>query len=315
MFRSIASSTSKAYSSAFNAWAKFCAESPQGSIHPLYPTEESLCFFLAWAFHRNLSHDTTRKYLYGIRAILLGEGFTFPAYSDMPILEKVLRGWKKRSYASSRKPRLPVTVAMLVTMHPLFSNLRYERMIWAALCTGVYGLFRTGEITALHGRSSRYPLIKHLTKVSSSQYRLHLPSSKTDPFSLGVDVILSANGTVTCPIAAIDAMLADRPNARPDEALFYYDQRPLSRKLLLQSMRFYLSAAGFNPDSYSGHSLRKGGAQSLYEAGVHPTDIQTLGRWKSISFKLYISMTAVMHARFSAIMAATKLSDPNDLSL
>ncbi len=45
---------------------------------------------------------------------------------------------------------------------------------------------------------------------------------------------------------------------------------PLSRGTFLSCLRQALGSAGLNPAAYSGHSnLRKGGAQSLFDAGGH----------------------------------------------
>ena len=164
MAEAIANSTTKAYTSAFRSWSRFCTETHGISCDPLVPDEESLTFFAAHCKsreHRPLTHGTVHKYFYGIRSILLGEGYTFCSFAEMPKLEAFMRGWKKSTYATRRKPRLPITVAMLHLLLPFVEDSPAGRVIWAAMCTGVYGLFRSGELSAKSARAKAYPRISH----------------------------------------------------------------------------------------------------------------------------------------------------------
>ena len=64
-----------------------------------------------------------------------------------------------------------------------------------------------------------------------------------------------------------------------------------------------LKACGFPAHLFSGHSFRKGGAQSLADAGVAPHVIKTMGRWASWCFALYIAMTRESMQDISRTMA------------
>ena len=144
---------------------------------------------------------------------------------------------------------------------------------------------------------------------ADDHFRVFLPASKTDVFRLGVHVHLTANESDTCPIAALSAMLEDRSDDMTAESpLFQLEGAPMTRTSLLRGMKVLLLAAGLDPAKYSGHSLRKGGAQSLYDAGVATSDIQTLGRWRSAAFRLYISMTLEVHKRYSELLSLAKPS-------
>ena len=70
--------------------------------------------------------------------------------------------------------------------------------------------------------------------------------------------------------------------------LFYLDDKPLSRDVMIYMTRAVLSNLGYNAALYSGHSYRRGGATSLAERGIPYDMIQLMGRWKSDSYKLYI---------------------------
>jgi hypothetical protein len=307
----IATSTAKSYLAAFNSWTEFCSL-PGVRADPFAPTEESLCFYAAWANSRGgpLSHASTQKYLYGIRSVLMSQGITFPSFHDMPLLERLMKGWKKSQYAGRSKPRLPVTVEILKKMMPKVEFIsKQHRLLWAMLCTGVYGLFRSGELAPESKTTKGFLRLRDLSRDSKGHYRIFLAASKTDIWRVGVHVHILANGSSTCPVRALDAMLKNRDTTDLDAPLFSFDGiHPVTRTQLLKGMKIWLDKAGLNPDHYSGHSLRKGGAQSLYEAGVSDSQIMILGRWRSACFKLYVQLTEDIRSNISSLMANAKHS-------
>ena len=49
-----------------------------------------------------------------------------------------------------------------------------------------------------------------------------------------------------------------------------------------------MAAIGENSTHFGTHSLRIGGATSLFAAGADPTVIRTMGRWSSDIYRLYV---------------------------
>ena len=104
-------------------------------------------------------------------------------------------------------------------------------------------------------------------------------------------------------------MLKDRDLSKPDAPLFSVDgTTPLTRTQLLKGMKILLDKAGLEPSRYSGHSLRKGGAQTLYEAGIPDSQIMILERWRSACFKLYVALTDDIRSLISSKMAKAQHS-------
>ena len=52
-----------------------------------------------------------------------------------------------------------------------------------------------------------------------------------------------------------------------------------------------LRTAGINPEGFSGHSFRRGAANSALQAGISRPDIMKMGRWKSDAMDHYFSST------------------------
>jgi len=155
----------------------------------------------------------------------------------------------------------------------------------------------------------RYPRVRNLKSFSASHAGLVLEVSKTDPFRMSVTVHLTKTNHPVCAVTALADMLKSRSHIHPDDPLFRLPMgRPVTRDWFITKMRKYLSLIGEDQSSYNGHSLRKGGAQSLYDAGVPDGDIRVLGRWHSWAFRLYFKLTVEAIQSKLALMVRSKPS-------
>ena len=55
-------------------------------------------------------------------------------------------------------------------------------------------------------------------------------------------------------------------------------------------LKYLLKCIGLNPDLWSGHSFRRGGASLLYKLGIDPLTIQAVGDWSSDTFLRYLDV-------------------------
>ena len=184
-------------------------------------------------------------------------------------------------------------------------------MLWAAACVGFFGFLRAGEFTSpslnafdpeVHLCLSDVALDSH---TSPSMVRLRIKQSKTDPFRLGVDVFLGSTGGNICPVQAIIRCIAVRsPNPGP---LFVTQVgSPLTRAMLVTHLHAALQQAGIPSSQYSGHSFRIGAATTAARNGMEDSLIQTLGRWKSEAYKIYIRIPRQDLAAASATLLSRK---------
>jgi hypothetical protein len=180
----------------------------------------------------------------------------------MPHLERQLIGYRRIRH-TVRRTQKPLTPHILNRLHRHVGTGSDDIVMWAALTCGVYGLFRTGELTTT---SCSEP---HLQRSACSlegagHYRLHLDASETDIFRQGANVHIMANGSTLCPASALAALLALRPSTPPSDPLFRLSNgRALTRDRLIAFMHRLLTSAAISPVGYSGHSMRRGGAQAL----------------------------------------------------
>ena len=169
-------------------------------------------------------------------------------------------------------------------------------MLWAACCLCYFGFLRSGEITV--PSKSSYNSGEHLdfqdvavdSVACPSMLKVRIKASKTDPFQQGVDIFIGKMYNKLCPVAAMLSYLAKRGNH--EGMLFHYeDKKLLLRDRFVASVREALTTAGVDCNSYLGHSFCIGAATAAGKCGLPPAIIQTLGRWESSSYLLYIRLS------------------------
>lgn len=279
--------TRASYLSGFNALTDFVATA-DGTVDIYDPIifQQELFWvgFVAWlADHRRIRMLSGRHYLYGIQTLLLEAGCHVSIFR-FKLVRRALKAWGRREGPSDTRPKVPITVAVLRSAASHFNLSDHkDRVIWAMACLAVYGLLRCGEFTVDPFDHRRYPVFSDWSTDSDGAVgRFRLGSSKTDVFFQGTFIYVAHNGSVTCPISALSSMIRFAPfRWSAGTPLFTYEGfKPLTRTMFLSAFK---SRAAFtvNPRSFSGHSFRKGGAQSLYDAGVPLDYIRDIGRWKS----------------------------------
>ena len=136
-----------------------------------------------------------------------------------------------------------------------------------------FGFFRSGELTSPSERSFDPDANLSFRDVAvdnrdhPTAVRVHLKSSKTDPFRTGVDVYVGKTGNELCPVSAMVHYLSRRGGA--DGPLFLHsDGKFLSRESLVTEIRTALSKSSLDASKYSGHSFRSGAATTALETGM-----------------------------------------------
>ena len=216
----------------------------------------------------------------------------------MPRLQQILRGVKVEWGKQEKAPCswLPITPAILrkikhiwINGVPSFNSV----MLWAAALVTVFSFCRSGEVTVED--ESKYDAKTHLSWAdvavdnidSPSLISLNIKYSKTDQRRVGIPVVLGKTGDDLCPVSALLQYLSRRGSKAG--ALFQWENgTPLSETKFVEATRQALSAAQLPAKDYAGHSFRIGAATTAAMSDLEDSTIQTLGRWKSSSYQLYI---------------------------
>ncbi len=147
--------------------------------------------------------SSVKSYLAAIRYTQITLGLGDPHISEWPRLSYVVRGMKKRTAHYARRPRLPITPAILRQLRSAWEKLANplnRNMLWAAACMCFFGFLRSGEVVVPSAKAFD-PAI-HLcrgdvrvdSRDSPSYLEVSIKASKTDVFRKGVTVVLGRTG-------------------------------------------------------------------------------------------------------------------------
>ena len=158
-------------------------------------------------------------------------------------------------------------------------------MLKAASLIAFFGLLRASEYLASHQTHfdpSATLLVKDISfSKNHSHIIVHIKKSKTDPFRVGCNISIWANNGRRCPVTALRWYQLQYPHTGP--VFTFRDGSYLTRHQFSQIIQQCIPNINLNT-----HSFRIGGASTAYAAGVPETTIQTLGRWSSDAYRLYI---------------------------
>ena len=132
--------------------------------------------------------------------------------------------------------------------------------------------------------------------------QVNIKASKTDPFRKGVAIHIGRTNNDLCPVSALAAYITIRGS---NEGPFFLlqNQAPLTRERFVKITRDKLTAAGVDASHYSRHSFRIGAATTASAYGVEDSLIQTLGRWKSVAYLLYVRVPREKLASLFTVLA------------
>ena len=306
----LAKATHKTYRCAERRYLSFCSKF---SVKPFPATETSLCYYAACLGQEGLTHSTIKTYLSGVRQLQISHGFPDPKVQSMPQLQQIIKGVHVELGKAGRtpRPRLPISPAILKRIEAVWQNEGVSwktAMLWAASTLAFFGFCRSGEITV--PSEKEFDPSAHLTfsdvlvdkEKAPSMIFVKLKKTKTDPYRVGVTITIGATGDSLCPVAAMLFYLKRR-GSREGPLFQWPDGIPLTRDRFVVEVRAALDRANLPAKDFAGHSFRIGAATMAATNGLEDSLIQTLGRWKSTAFLLYIKLDPRQLARISSVLS------------
>ena len=103
--------------------------------------------------------------------------------------------------------------------------------------------------------------------------------------------LLAYPSSIFCPVQAYKRMCYLNRCSSNDAAFSYIKHGksvPITYSQFQKRLRELICKIGLNPNLFSSHSFRRGGATLASRAGVSPNSIQLMGDWKSDCYKKYI---------------------------
>jgi integrase len=252
-----ADSTKLSYRSAFSNFFKFADEFKLSSDPISFANVASQhvwVAFLLWLRRRNVKYDSARKYLSAIRSVLKSYGIDIP-FPEMALLDSVRKGWRRGEGPPAKKSP--------IRRDQVDAIFEADKTIFAtATLIGFEALARLGELINLRWRN---------VDVRAEIVLLHLERAKTDPF--GVEGQFLSVSRLTWE-KAMKRMKSGKSSSR----VFPFTKTQFSKWIAQHGL--------------TGHSLRRGGGQFMYDRGFPLEQIKQKGRWRSNAVFRYLDMSS-----------------------
>lgn len=272
------------YKSGFKSFAQFCV---LFNIE-LNPSVQNLCDYVSFA-SRSISPRSVRAYLVGIHHIFKLE---FPSI-QCHTLHQDVKDTMKSCIKQWPKPvvrKNPISLDQIQSVVSKSLGSHDDRLFLAMLGIGFGGLHRLGEITipdsAYLYNEKKIILRSSLQFLSCHKFiQYHLPHSKSDSVFIGAPIIIqSFENASACPVMLLKSYLRsrDRLFIAAQELFITSSGSPPSRKWFLSRFHQHFDK------TFSGHSLRSGGATALAQAGATLDFIKSAGRWSSEALLIYV---------------------------
>jgi hypothetical protein len=232
--------------------------------------------------------------LHAIRFYHQAKDAPFPTTFD---LESTLQGLK-RKLSGAPNQALPINPEILRKM---FSKLDMEKTkdlaLWCSYLVTFFCLFRKSNSVP---KSSE---LKDDEKVlTRSHFRFNEVSrvvlvmvdfSKVNQFG-NRDLVIPApsNEDPALDLYRHLRALFTRVDVSPSSPAFSFSKQGfVTYSTFTTALKKLLKQSGYNPDKYSGHSFRRGGATFLHSIGGSILQIQACGDWSSLCFTRYLHLT------------------------
>jgi integrase len=186
-----------------------------------------------------------------------------PNPTQSELVKAVLRGIKRNSGRPQKQAKALLRDDLLTVLDSIGGDLKDARDK-ALLLLGFAGGFRRSELAGLD--------VEDIEPVRQGII-IHLRRSKTDQDGTGRKIGVPLGRTRHCPVSAVEEWrtrsgIAEGALFRPVDRHGVVSSQRLSGEAVSLVIKERVSAAGFDPSGYSGHSLRAGLATSAAQSGA-----------------------------------------------
>jgi hypothetical protein len=237
---------------------------------------------------RAVKADTLDSYLSAIRSVHIDYGMPLDVFQS-PWLRRIIDGRRRIEPPKEHKQAIAISPQVLaeITTTPAAATSIEGLTFDTAAKVAFAGMLRLGEFTVNKKIKKETFQYTRLTRsdITFSADRTHailrLKRSKTDTKHEGVDIVLPATGTATCPYAALRELFHRDPKNLTSPLFQMRDGEPITRDWMITRLHKRLRTTSNSSKGYSGHSFRRGGAQAAADNGLLVEDIKAIGRWSS----------------------------------
>ena len=297
-----AEGTRKNYLSYLRSWFFFATFF---DMPALPASEQALCCFMElMAVTSGFEH--CKNTLGGVRYAHVALGLPFPSSSFS--LDSTMQGLKRR-LARTPYQVLPIDPKVLKLMYAKINiNKNEDLALWCSFLVAFFCLFRKANCVP---KDKNFDVTKILTRANiglDTQKRtvyVYCGFSKTNQYrKRDMCIPIPSNNDPCLDLFRHMSLLQERVPAPPDAPAFTYGTgKYIDYRQFTSRLKQVLGKAGLNPDLFSGHSFRRGGASFLFSVEASQLMVQVLGGWSSLVYTRYLFMSEQDRLEAQILMA------------
>ena len=277
--------------SGIRTWFTFCY---YFNINPLPATSESIVPFME-LMAITVSYDHIKHLLHAVKFLHEAKGLLYPDHNFDIVT--TLHGLK-RKLARVPHQALPITPQILRELYGQLDmrNLK-EKALWCSYLITFFCLFRKSNSVpkSLSKINLKKTLLrKHiLVDEEANIVYVNVTFSKTNQFG-NRNIVIPIPGNTDPALDPVRHLrdLFSAVNCSEESPAFSFGvNKFISYSSFTNMLKKLLSASGYNPALFSGHSFRRGGATFLYKLGASILQIQISGDWVSQCFARYLHVS------------------------
>ena len=282
-------------------WAIFCVHHSKTMV----PAEVTTLVAFLELMARSSGYGHIKAVVSSIKFLHGALDSPFP--SDAFQLDATLRGLKRR-LARTPFQVLPITPDILRRMyrHVNISN-PAQLATWCAFLVAFYCLFRKASVVPESSASKTLPRQAIRLDSETRTVLIYVSHSKTIQFGqrdLVIPLVANSDSALD-PWRHLQALLHTCPVSAESPAFSYRHNRCVTYSSFTASLKNLLTLAGLDPQLYSGHSFRRGGATFLHQAGGNVLQVQAAGDWSSMCFTRYLYLSLEQRLASQRLMQAS----------
>ena len=206
----------------------------------------------------------------------------------------------KRKLAKVPFQVLPITPKILSDLyHFIDVDKPADLALWSSFLVAFYCLFRKANVVPKN--MVQFDPYKELSRKKvciledDDLVLIYSNFSKTNQFMNRDSVIPLLNNNVKAlnPVFHLKLLYSTYfPDDKP--AFSYYEKgilKCITYDCFTKQLKDLLKLAGYSPELYSGHSMRRGGATLLFQLNCDPLIIQAMGDWASDQYLKYLGLS------------------------
>lgn len=247
------------------------------------------------------------KHLYSsVKYLHTALDYSFPENSFQ--VDTTMQGLKRR-LANVPFQVLPLTPQVLRKMYPFINiNKPEDRALWCSYLCAFYGLLRKANTVPESNKfDPRKVLVMRNISVDlpNNMAYLYIGFGKTNQFG-GRDTIIPIPGNddpALDLVRHLHSLLSGSAASADSPAFTYGPSQFITYSKFTKRLKDLLKQAGYNPDLFSGHSFRRGGASFLHSCGGSALMVQSSGDWSSQCFTRYLYLSEAERLKAQSLIS------------